>query len=82
MPDLSRMSTEALRRAWMRHRGQFKRWPDTFELAVADPVIASILEMYARREVPAFKRSGERGGVLRHPPTLTGKDRAAGERDE
>lgn len=70
---------ETLRATFERRRFAYRNWPESFSDAMADPIIRRLIEILARQDVAAIARKKAPRFQLRG---LSGKDRAAGERDD
>lgn len=64
---------------------QARRWPESFDAASADPIIARVMDILARH-VPAYsRRDVDRARIGWNDPhrvTLDNKQRASGEKPE
>lgn len=69
---------QQLRDTYKRESAHRPHWPDTFEAAMADPVISRIVAMLCAHQVPAFgRRKAERAKI-----GLDQKRLASGEKPE
>lgn len=82
---------QQLRDTYRREQPHRIDWPKDYAQGMADPIIARLVDMLTRRQIPAFgRRKAPRGGLtLRataapstQPRPLDQKQRASGERDE
>lgn len=78
------VNPQDFRAAFQREKPHHPEWPDTFEDACHDPAILRVLIESAREHVPAFirKRSPRETEQTTVRRFISGKDRAAGERDD
>lgn len=70
---------ETLRATFQRRRFAYRDWPESFADAMADPIIRRLIEILARQDVAAIARKKAPRFQMRG---LSGKDHAAGERDD
>lgn len=53
-----------LRATYAREQPHRHQWPKDYETGMRDPIIARIVDMMSRRQVPAFgRRKAGRGGI-------------------
>lgn len=82
---MTTLPDDTLRATYAREQPYRIDWPTDYQRGMADPIISRIVEMLARHSVPAYRRQDAPrwGAMLGSPPArpLSGKDRAAGERD-
>lgn len=77
MNEIPRATLEAV---YKREQPARRNWPVSFEEGMRDPIISRIVEMLARHQIPAYKRTQAPRYSQRRG--LSGKDLAAGERDD
>jgi hypothetical protein len=75
-----------LRATYARSQPYYRDWPTDYAQGMSNPVIAAIVDMLARRQVPSFgRRRADRQGVKLRALALGEIDRkraAAGDKDD